>query len=80
MMKTNRYHHHPFYDSLTRKTILQHRRGVWKSRKTERVIPNIALGIEPIMQQFGLDTALSSRANAPVQTQLQQPSILHRSP
>ena len=30
--------------------------------------------------QFGLDTALSSRANAPVQTQVQQPSILHHSP
>jgi hypothetical protein len=30
--------------------------------------------------QFGLDTALSSRADAPVQTQVQQPSILHHSP
>ena len=60
--------------------IPQHRRReVWSGRQTERAIPNLDLGVGQIMQ-FSLDTALSSRANEPVQTQVQQPSILHHSP
>jgi hypothetical protein len=81
VIRTNCYHHYPIYDSLNRKSdsAAPVGRGVWNGRQTERAIPNLGLGVGPIMQ-FGLDTALSSRANAPVQTQVQQPSILRHSP